>query len=171
MIRGPVASIRSGPAGSGPRSMQAGAEAEAPLPAGMRLGHHRGPGRRGTASGHSSPVGPEFFVRPSAFQSPDRRSDNTVTGWYWFSRPAWRRIRTFDTQIRRLMLYPTELSVVGSNSRIRTCDLRILNPTLFQTELHPRPIRPPKRRRTQGRQCRLRGRRRKLQPLCSLRLS
>ena len=37
--------------------------------------------------------------------------NNTVTGWLGLE-GQWRRIRTFDRQIRDLMLYPTELSVV-----------------------------------------------------------
>ena len=50
-------------------------------------------------------------VRSFAFRSPDRFSDNTVTGWLGLE-GQWRRIRTFDRQIMSLMLYPTELSVV-----------------------------------------------------------
>ena len=37
--------------------------------------------------------------------------NNTVKGWLGLE-GQWRRIRTFDRQIRDLMLYPTELSVV-----------------------------------------------------------
>jgi len=69
--------MRGGPYGSGPRGVGAGAGARGlPLPAAMRLGRHRGPGRVWVASDLSSRPPPEGLgrsVQSSACQSPDRR--------------------------------------------------------------------------------------------------
>jgi len=75
VIRGPVAPMRGGSRGSGPRSVGAGAGALGlPLPAAMRPSRHRGPGRARVASDFSSRPPPEGFgriVQSSACQSPD----------------------------------------------------------------------------------------------------
>lgn len=83
-----------------------------PLPATLRLDHHREPGREPMASDLSIRPWPEGFGRPSGLQhsSPRTVSGNTAQRCWLISQ--WRRIRTLDSQITSLMLYQTELSVV-----------------------------------------------------------
>ena len=139
-------------------------EPKLPLPAAMRLGRHRGPGRVRVASDPSirtAPEGSGRFVKSLACQSPDLR----ITPWKGglAFQASWRRIRTFDSQIKCLMLYP--LSYPWSRQR----ESNPRPPDYVRrstTELGPQPI-SLQRRRTQDRQCRLCGRRRKLQPLRS----
>lgn len=83
-----------------------------PLPATLRLDHHREPGREPMASDLSIRPWPEGFGRPSGLQhsSPRTVLGNTAQRCWLISQ--WRRIRTLDSQITSLMLYQTELSVV-----------------------------------------------------------
>lgn len=114
MIRGPVASARGGPSGADREAAKRAPEAKPSLPATLRLDRHRGPGREPMASSLSIRPRPEGFGRPSGPSHSGPRTDfpnNTVRGWLGLE-GQWRRIRTFDRQIRDLMLYPTELSVV-----------------------------------------------------------
>lgn len=92
--------------------MLAGAGAEAQLLAGMRLGHHRGPGRGGTASNHRPVPCPQARNQLSGLphSSPRTVVQYTVTGC-WLSRPM-EKDSNLRLQIQNLMLYPTELSVV-----------------------------------------------------------
>ena len=61
-------------------------------------------------SSGSLPAGSKPVVRPSAFQSPDRRSVHRDRV-FWLSRPM-EKDSNLRLQIQNLMLYPTELSVV-----------------------------------------------------------
>lgn len=84
-----------------------------PLPATLRLDHHREPGREPMASDLSIRPWPEGFGRPSGLQHSSPRTVFQITPWQGASLSGqWRRIRTFDNQNLNLMLYQTELSVV-----------------------------------------------------------
>ena len=161
-----MAPVRGGSAGAGREGIAAGAGAEGFLAG--RDASWPSP-RTGPRAGGVGPFDPDRARRlragsssPSACQSPDRR----ITPWKGglVFQASWRRIRTFDSQIKCLMLYP--LSYPWSRQR----ESNPRPPDYVRrsaTELGPRPT-SPKRRRTQDRQCRLCGRRRKLQPLRSL---
>ena len=82
MIRGPVASARSGPSGADRGAVKRAPEAKPPLPTTPRLDRHRGPGREPTASDRSIRPRPEGFSRPSSLQHSGPRTvlDNTLEG-------------------------------------------------------------------------------------------
>lgn len=148
LIRGPVASARSGHTGADREASQRAPRDKPASSARMRLDRHRGPGRRQTASDRRKALA--LGLEPSSglpHSSP--RTVVQITPWKGGAgfQADWRRIRTFDNQIRSLMLYPTELSVVQMKGlEPPTSDPMDRRST---TELHPR-FRPPKRRRTQG---------------------
>ena len=165
MIRGLVAPVRGGPAGAGREGIAAGAGGRS-FPCRPRCvlavtADRAACGWRRTLRSGPSPEGSGRSVKSFACQSPDLR----ITPWKGglAFQASWRRIRTFDSQIKSLMLYP--LSYPWSRQR----ESNPRPPDYVRrstTELGPQPI-SLKRRRTQDRQCRLCGRRRKLQPLRS----
>lgn len=84
-----------------------------PLPATLRLDHHRGPGREPMASDFQDGPRPKGLGRPSDLQHSSPRTVFQITPWQGAGLSGqWRRIRTFDNQNLNLMLYQSELSVV-----------------------------------------------------------
>ena len=139
MIRGPVAPIRGGPSGAGREASGRAPEAEG-LPCRPRcvLAVTAGLAARDGVGPFESGRRPKALAGPSSLPhaSPRTVSDNTLARWFGFS-GQWRRIRTFDSQIISLMLYPLSYP---------WCRQRESNPRppdylrRSTTELGPRPI-------------------------------
>jgi hypothetical protein len=111
MIRELVASAQRGPSGAGVEAFERAREAETSLagrdaswPSPRAWPRTGGIG----ASARPPPEGFDRSVSSSACQPPDRQRH--LVGCSALQ-AVWRRIRTFDSQIPNLMLYPTELSV------------------------------------------------------------